>query len=270
MSNYLLISHTLKKQNKTKETFGRHVSCVQRENKILLAAQVSPPTCFMSWSGERLPLCFTAAGTGQTPKCVVLHFPSPFSSIKSWVMNYQRKCEPCQCKLRHPAKSPYSTEPRSTSSIILSLSLPSSSQLYLLSLRAPCAALRSSFIYECILLNCVCRRTSQPLPCQWSGTMLLKRLWFSESTGESDPGRSYACLPPADICESALLPAKETHLGDGVKTAPLYRHHHRPLRWIDDFRHKTTRNTLKCVFHVPQNVKLGYWAEKFSIQSPNA
>lgn len=138
-----------------------------------------------------------------------------------------------------------------------SLSLPSSSQLYLLSLRAPCTALRSSFIYECILLNCVCRRTSQPLPCQWSGTMLLKRLWFSRSTGESDRGRSYACLTPADICESALLPAKETHLGDGVKTAPLYRHHRRPLRWIDDFRHKTTRNTPKCVFHVPQNVKVG-------------
>lgn len=112
----------------------------------------------------------------------MLHFPPPFSSFMSWVINYQQKCEPCQCLLRLPAKSPYSTEPRSVSAVS-SLSLPSASPLHLLSARAPPTALRSFFIYECILLNCVCKRTSQPLPCQRIGTVLLKRLCFSGSPG---------------------------------------------------------------------------------------
>lgn len=224
---------------------------MQRENKILLATQVSPPTCFTGWSGEQSPLCFTAAGIGPTPKYVVLHFPPPFSSFMSWVINYQQKCEPCQCLLRLPAKSPYSTEPRSVSAVS-SLSLPSASPLHLLSARAPPTALRSFFIYECILLNCVCKRTSQPLPCQRIGTVLLKRLCFSGSPGggKSDPGRNHACLPPAGNWGSVLLPAKDAHLGDGVTTSLLSRHHPCPLRCTEDHRDKTTRNVLKCVFHV--------------------
>lgn len=86
----------------------------------------SPPTCFRSWLGERALLSFTAVDTGQTPKCGSLHFPFPFSSLKSWVIIYQRTCAPCQCELQLPAKSPRSPELRSMSSLLLCLSpLPS-------------------------------------------------------------------------------------------------------------------------------------------------
>ena len=59
-------------------------------------------------------------------------------------------------------------------SLSVSLCPPSSSQLHLLSVIAPPTALRSFFIYECILLNCVCKRTNQPLPCQHRGTRMLE------------------------------------------------------------------------------------------------
>lgn len=243
---------------------------MQRENKILLATQVSPPTCFTGWSGEQSPLCFTAAGIGPTPKYVVLHFPPPFSSFMSWVINYQQKCEPCQCLLRLPAKSPYSTEPRSVSAVS-SLSLPSSSPLHLLSARAPPTALRSFFIYECILLNCVCKRTSQPLPCQRIGTVLLKRLCFSGS-----PGVENQTL--AEIMHVFLLQVTEDQFCCQQRTLTLVMELRRlyypdttPAHWgalkITGIRQPEMYWSV--YFMCSQNVKPGQWVKKRAIQSLN-
>lgn len=95
----------------------KHVSCVRREQRIVSPACVSPPTCF--WAGIRWAFftCFTPTCIGQAPKFVVLHFPSPFSPLKSWVISYQQKCEACQRALWLPARSPCSTELRSRFSL---------------------------------------------------------------------------------------------------------------------------------------------------------
>ena len=178
-------------------------------------------------------------------------FPSSFRSLKSWVINYQQTWEPCQCELRLPAKSSYSPELRSLSSLSVSLSPPSSSQLHLLSVMAPPTALRSFFIYECILLNCVCKRTNQPLPCQHRGTRMLEPGFdFLGLRGHPTLVEVTRALLLEVVCGSVLPPAKDAHLGDGVEMASFNRHHHHPLRKVYDFRPKTTRNTPRCVFHV--------------------
>lgn len=175
----------------------------------------------MSRSGERFSLWFAGPWIGQSPKFAVLHFPSLLSSLESWVINYQQKCEPCQCRLWLSVGSPCSTELRSRFSLSLSLA----SQLHLLSSRAPPIALRSFFIYEYIQLNCVGKRMRQPLPCQCIGTTMLKTPLISqEQSRKSDPSRSHLWFPPAGICRSTLPSAKGVHLGDGVTTPSLHRH----------------------------------------------
>lgn len=92
----------------------------------------------------------------------------------------------------------------------------------------------------------VCKRTNQPLPFQHRGT----RLYFSGTTGASNPGRGYPHLAPGTVCGSVLSPPKEAHLGDRVEMASFNTHHHRPLRRVYDFRPKTTRNIPRCVLQV--------------------
>lgn len=133
----------------------------------------------------------------------------------------------------------------------VSLSPPSSSQLHLLSATAPPTALRSFFIYECILLNCVCKRTNQPLPCQHHGTRMLEPgFGFLGLWGHSILVEVTRAFLLEVVCGSVLPPAKDAHLGDGVKMVLFNVHHRHSLRRVYDFRPKTTRNTPRCVFHV--------------------
>lgn len=66
--------------------------------KMWFSSPLRSPVLPALWAGQVSVLCCASAasGMGQTPKLVVLHFPSPFRSLKSWVINYQQKY-----KLRH-------------------------------------------------------------------------------------------------------------------------------------------------------------------------
>ena len=141
-------------------------------------------------------------------------------------------------------------------SLSVSLSPPSSSQLHLLSVMAPPTALRSFFIYECILLNCVCKRTNQPLPCQHRGTRMLEPGFdFLRLRGHPTLVEVTHTFLLEVVCGSVLPPAKDAHLGDGVEMASFNRHHHHPLRRVYDFRPRTTRNTRDVYVMCSPNVK---------------
>lgn len=198
----------------------------------------SPPTCFRSWLGERSLLSFIAVDTGQTPKCGSLHFPFPFSSLKSWVISYQRTCEPCSASSNF-LPSPHALRSSGVWALSCCVSLPSR----LLSASPPeCGGPTHST--QIILHLWV--HPAKPLPFQHHGT----RLWSSGTTGASNPGGGYPHLPPGAVCGSVFSPAKEAYLGDRVEMASFNTHHHRPLRRVYDFRPKTTRNIPRCVLHV--------------------
>lgn len=180
----------------------KHISCVWREDRVLSPARVSS-YLLLSWSGEPSLLCFTPTWTGQAPEFVVLHFPSPFSPLKSRVISYQQKCEPCQGVLWLPACSPCSTELRSRFSL--------SSSSFTSCARGPHPQHSDHFSFMSASSETVCKRMSQPLPCQCPGTTLLKAaLIFQEYGGALACGRSHLGFPPAGICRPDFHPQR-TH-----------------------------------------------------------
>ena len=165
----------------------------------------------------------------------------PFSIQFFKVLGYYLSTNMCTLPVRAPASCQVPTLSGAQEyelSLAVSLSPPFSSQPHLLSAMAPPTALRSFFIYECILRNPCPSSIAEP------GFGLL-RLRGHPTLAEV----THTFLLELSVDQFFHQQRKHT-LVIRVKMATFNTHHHRPLRRVYDFRPKTTRNIPRCVLHV--------------------